>query len=227
MKYDHLTLARLKEMLNYDPETGLFTWRQRPYPNSRKRVGDVAGSKKPNGYIYIGLDSRTYLASQLAWFHAHGVWAKGQVGVQNKEPSDLRLTNLIEMRTAPGSHDFNTKAGFARYGRDYRKANPGMHRVGNFQRFYGIDMSDYQRMFVEQDGVCVICKHPETAKSKNGDVKWLSVDHDHTTKAVRGLLCAACNHMLGHSRDSAVFLRSAADYLDQHDTKAEPLRETA
>jgi hypothetical protein len=230
MKYDHLTLARLKEMLIYDPEDGSFTWRQRPFVNSRKHIGDSAGTKKGKGYLYIGLDSRTYLASQLAWFYMHGVWAKGEVGVKNKNPSDLRIENLMELRTTPGSHDFTTKAGFARYGRDYRRANPGAHRASSFRRFYGIDLGDYQRMFVEQGGLCAICRLPETAKSRwnpGGEAKWLSVDHDHTTNAVRGLLCAACNHTLGHSRDNADILRAAAEYLDQHRTQAEPLREAA
>lgn len=230
MKYEHLTLARLKEMLNYDPETGAFTWRQRPFVNSRVRVGDPAGAKKGKGYLYIGIDSRTYLGSQLAWFYVHGVWAKGAVGVKNSNPSDLKIENLVESKRPAGSYDLSTRDGCARYGRDYRKENPGVHRASSFRRFYGIDLGDYQRMFVEQGGVCAICHLPETAKSRwnpDGEAKWLSVDHDHTTKAVRGLLCSACNHMLGHSRDNADILRTAAEYLDRHGTKAEPLKEIA
>ena len=211
MKYDHLTLERLKEMLSYDRETGLWTWLQRPYANSRGRIGDVAGTKKGNGYLYIGIDSRTYLGSQLAWFYEHGVWAAGTVRVINGDPSDIRIDNLVESK-------------------NYRKANPGVQRSHSFRKFYGIDLADYQRMFVEQGGVCAICRQPETAKSRwnpAGEAKWLSVDHDHTTKVVRGLLCTGCNSVLGHSRDDANVLRAAAGYLDRHDTKAEPLKESA
>lgn len=230
MKYEHLSLARLKEMLNYDPETGAFTWRQRPFANSRKRIGDAAGTKKGKGYLYIGIDSRTYLGSQLAWAYAHGRWAKGEVGVKDKDPANLRLENLFELNTATGPHDFSTKEGFARYGREYRKENPGVIRATNFRVLYGLKLADYQRMYVEQRGVCAICEQAETARSKwnpDGEAKWLSVDHNHTTKAVRGLLCSACNHMLGHSRDDAATLRAAADYLDRYGTVAEPLKESA
>jgi len=55
---------------------------------------------------------------------------------------------------------------------------------------YGITSDDYDRLFLEQKGVCGICKKP-SAKP------YLSVDHCHSTGIVRGLLCASCNMFLG------------------------------
>jgi len=203
----------------------VFTWCQRPFVNSRVLVGDEAGTHKGKGYLYIGLDGRTYLASQLAFFWVHGRWARGNVGLKDKDPRNLRGDNLVEMRSIPGEPGSKTKDGFIRYGREYRKANPGAFRGYGFKRYYDIDLATYQRMFVEQNGVCAICQKPESAKSPAGDVKWLSVDHDHATKAVRGLLCSGCNHTLGHAGDDSAVLRAAADYLDRF--AAEPLKETA
>jgi len=215
MKYDSLTLERLKEVLHYDPETGIFTWKVRPVRNSRKHPGDQAGGRKGKGYLYIGIDSRQYLGSQLAWLYHYGTWAKGEVGVKDGNPANLRIDNLYEFKTVVGDHDLSTKDGRSAYRKAQRLANPEIYRGYGFKRYYGISTEDYQRMFLEQRGVCAICEQPETANSPWGEKKWLSVDHCHDSKAVRGLLCASCNHMLGHGRDNPDILRRAADYLEK------------
>lgn len=47
----------------------------------------------------------------------------------------------------------------------------------------------------------------------------LHVDHDHTTKAVRSLLCFACNHGIGNFRDDPALLLAALEYLGRHGIK--------
>lgn len=74
---------------------------------------------------------------------------------------------------------------------------------------YGISQAQYEALLEEQGGVCAICHRPE--KSKNA--KNLSVDHDHVTGKVRGLLCSFCNHALGYFRDDITALERAIDYL--------------
>ena len=222
MKYDSLSLDRLKEMLSYDPETGIFTWKKRPFVNSRKRAGDVAGVVKNRGYRYIGIDSRQYLASQLAFFFVHDRWAIGSVGVKNGDPADLSAKNLVEMAAPPGEHNTMTREGRTVYRRAAREAYPALMRDRQFKNLYGIGVDDYQRMLGDQHGVCAICEQPERAKSRwnaNGEPRWLSVDHDHATGAVRSLLCNSCNHALGAMHDDPSLLRRAADYLDRHASK--------
>jgi hypothetical protein len=76
-------------------------------------------------------------------------------------------------------------------------------------RTYGITGDEYDAILVAQNGCCSVC-----GKAGTGSKRWLSVDHDHKTKRVRGLLHAACNRLLGYARDDPQRLRSAAAYLE-------------
>lgn len=77
----------------------------------------------------------------------------------------------------------------------------------NVLRQYGITPAEYNRMFLAQDGLCAICSRPEEG-SKN-----LSVDHDHVTGVVRGLLCAKCNQGIGLLREDPAIMRGAIQYI--------------
>lgn len=81
------------------------------------------------------------------------------------------------------------------------------------KKLYGITVEEYERLHTEQGGVCKICGEPEKSK-RAGRTRRLCVDHCHTTKIVRGLLCNACNHGIGKFRDIPQRLRDAADYLE-------------
>ncbi|MGN5375855.1 endonuclease VII domain-containing protein [Sphingomonas hankookensis] len=75
------------------------------------------------------------------------------------------------------------------------------------KRRYGITLERYETMLSAQNGCCAICKG-----GKNGRGKF-HVDHCHSSGAIRGLLCAKCNLLLGHANDDAELLRTAAKYL--------------
>lgn len=64
------------------------------------------------------------------------------------------------------------------------------------EKRYGITRKDYDDLYAAQGGVCYICRRA------NGKTRRLSVDHDHVSGRVRGLLCRPCNNILGHLRDS-------------------------
>lgn len=78
---------------------------------------------------------------------------------------------------------------------------------------YGMTGDDYQLMHDEQNGLCLICNQPETALDRFRKPKRLSVDHDHSTGQVRGLLCARCNPALGLFDEDIDKLLSAVRYL--------------
>ena len=85
-----LTAEGLRELVNYDPQTGLFTWRVK-----RKgcRVGDVIGTPK-EGYISIGIDYHRYYAHRLAWLYMTGEWPTSQIDHRNLNRADTRWDNL-------------------------------------------------------------------------------------------------------------------------------------
>jgi len=74
---------------------------------------------------------------------------------------------------------------------------------------YGIGTADYDRMLLEQNGLCAICQDDKNSKGK----RYLSVDHCHSTKHVRGLLCDRCNRGLGAFLDNPDFLEKAKLYV--------------
>lgn len=90
-----ISANRLREVVNYDPQTGLFTWAT---PRFKCRPGDVAGnSSHPRGYIQIRLDYRRYYAHRLAWLYVYGVWPEAVIDHINGCTSDNRIENLRDV----------------------------------------------------------------------------------------------------------------------------------
>jgi hypothetical protein len=103
------------------------------------------------------------------------------------------------------------KERYAEKGRIWHEANKPRLRENWLKWNYGITQLDYDRLYQIQQGCCAICKtHQKILK------RTLSVDHCHKTNRVRGLLCFACNTVLGGVSDSIEKLESAIDYLKMH-----------
>lgn len=86
--------------------------------------------------------------------------------------------------------------------------NPLAKKDAELRRLYGISVEDYLQMLKNQNGVCKIC-HQE-CKTKYS----LSVDHNHKTGVVRGLLCNRCNRVLGMMEESVELFASAIKYIE-------------
>jgi hypothetical protein len=87
------------------------------------------------------------------------------------------------------------------------KQQKDLANIKVIRRLYGMSIDDYKRMWQAQGGVCAICK--QTCKQHAR----LSVDHDHFTREVRGLLCGKCNSGIGMFKDDVELLTAAIQYL--------------
>lgn len=74
---------------------------------------------------------------------------------------------------------------------------------------YNITLDQYDWMLAVQGGVCAICGKDEPGFGK----KRFSVDHDHQTGLIRGLLCGACNTGIGYLGEDIGRLQRAIAYL--------------
>ena len=81
---------------------------------------------------------------------------------------------------------------------------------------YGISTEEYELIRKKQDGRCKICKDRRERLKRNGKILSLSIDHDHNTGRVRGLLCYKCNLALGNFEDKVIYLLRAICYLLKH-----------
>lgn len=86
-----LTSDRLKQLLQYDAETGAFTWR---VSRGRCAAGSIAGYLESDGYWRISIDRRLYQAHLLAWLYAKGGWPEHEVDHENRIRSDNKWSNL-------------------------------------------------------------------------------------------------------------------------------------
>ena len=126
---------------------------------------------------------------------------------ENTYPSNLSRCKsciLIDNRA------YNKTARFEDYQLGWLAQNPRKHRGYVLKLRYGITIDEYEAMLAEQGGGCAGCGSVVLDRSGRN----LAVDHDHETGLVRGLLCQACNSILGRVRDNASVLRRLADYLD-------------
>jgi hypothetical protein len=90
-----LNASRLRELLDYDPATGVFTRRVRT--SHRIKCGDVAGTLRPDGYLKISLLNSGFLAHRLAWLYMTGKWPEHQIDHINGVRHDNRLANLRDV----------------------------------------------------------------------------------------------------------------------------------
>ena len=107
-RQDNITQEYLKSILDYNPDTGIFTWKVRK--STRIKIGDVAGYRekyKNTYYIYIGIDGILYAAHRLAYLYVYG-WLPEEVDhIDNDGPKDdNRICNLRD--SSHGQNQYNT-----------------------------------------------------------------------------------------------------------------------
>ena len=89
-----LTAQRLRETLDYNPDTGMFLHKAKG-PGHR-RPGSSAGCKTREGRLVIRIGNYLYAAHRLAWLYVHGRWPAEEIDHINGIPGDNRIVNLRE-----------------------------------------------------------------------------------------------------------------------------------
>ena len=87
-----LTAEYLKSILHYDPDTGIFTWRQ--MLSKRRVIGKQAGFMQHKGRIKIGINNQDYMLHRLAYLYMTGKWPEYEIDHINNNQSDNRWCNL-------------------------------------------------------------------------------------------------------------------------------------
>lgn len=101
-----LTVERLKTLLAYDVDTGVFTWRA---TRRNAKQGAVAGTVDLKGYRRISIDSKVHLAHRLAWMYQTGCWPLGELDHVNRQRDDNRIANLREANRTINTQNTNLR----------------------------------------------------------------------------------------------------------------------
>lgn len=141
-----LTQERAKELLNYDPLTGIFTWKHdkrcgQKHGRIHVYAGDVAGCMKENGYLCIRLDKRLYLSHRLAWLWMTGAWPVNFIDHKNGVRHDLRFDNLRDVTRAVNMQNLRTRKGgnlIGAYWREDRQKWTSQIKADGTLRYIGI-----------------------------------------------------------------------------------------
>lgn len=123
-------------------------------------------------------------------------------------------TLLIATKQSREFCDACQKARSRESGRKHQKASRAKsghkekYRAWSLRKKYKMTLEDFHDRLAAQNGACAICKRTDPGWRKD----W-HIDHDHKTERVRGILCQACNLLLGMSKDNIELLQNAIEYL--------------
>ena len=95
VKATPLSAERLREVVAYNPETGVFTWKLSIA--TKTKVGNECGGLTKKGYRHFCVDGKLHLAHRLVWLHVYGHWPVGEIDHKNGMKADNRLTNLRDV----------------------------------------------------------------------------------------------------------------------------------
>jgi hypothetical protein len=100
---NNLDSTYLREVLEYDQNTGIFTWKIKP--SQAVKVNDIAGTKKKDGYVEIQIKKKLYKASRLAWLYVYEEWPKKFIDHKNGIRHDNRIINLRDVSRQENIHN--------------------------------------------------------------------------------------------------------------------------
>lgn len=121
-----LTATRLRELVEYSPETGEFIWKVSTGP--RSQAGGRAGTYKKGHRSQIRVDGVIYKSHRLAWLYMTGEWPTDQVDHEDGDPSNNRWSNLRSASNTVNNRNktlnYNNKTGISGVCIDPSKRRP-------------------------------------------------------------------------------------------------------
>ncbi len=105
---------RLREILNYNPETGIFSWKN-PNQGKAKKGQIINGWNAGKGYKMVGLDFHRYYLHRLAWQYVYGKPPKNQIDHINCIKTDNRICNLREATATQNAHNMLSRKNISGY----------------------------------------------------------------------------------------------------------------
>lgn len=128
----------------------------------------------------------------------------------------MPLSNFMNSKQHKYKHTYKNFYSHEEYAKAYheavRRSRPEMAKQWDLNKYFHINVSEYNELLKSQQNKWAICRKKEIAVHW-GKVKALSIDHCHKTGKIRGLLCYLCNTGLGKFRESPNLLRKAANYV--------------
>lgn len=108
-----MTQSELKELLHYEPATGIFTWL---ISKGNIKAGDVVGVKGKYGHLYVKINGKNYYLHRLAWLYVYGKSPDHMIDHINGLSDDNRIDNLRDVTNTVNQHNqkkahINSKSG--------------------------------------------------------------------------------------------------------------------
>ncbi len=128
---------------------------------------------------------------------------------------EQKLLSEFNIRSDNGKHLGSCKPCVKSYSKNNHLQNLNKRKNQKLEKLYRISLAQKLVMFDQQNGKCAICEEDFN------NPRMAHVDHCHNTGKVRGLLCTKCNPGIGFFGDSIDKLKSAQEYLEKYNSKAE------
>lgn len=137
------------------------------------------------------------------------MWRKNNPEKVAEHAKRTRIKNKEKIKQRQKEWRENNRAHVSEKGKKWYIENVDRVRNNQLKLHFGISLEKYNKILDKQNGVCAVC-------GSSSEKRKFSVDHDHETGKIRGLLCRGCNVGIGNLKDDIIVIENALNYLKKH-----------